>query len=76
MFAYGADIGWLKQFEDMGYVWNDENGIQKDVLDILNEMGVNALRFRVFVGPPENISVCVDSSHFRSGLARPDALEP
>ena len=54
MFAYGADIGWLKQFEDMGYVWIDENGIQKDVLDILKSMGVNALRFRVFVNPPEN----------------------
>lgn len=54
MFAYGADIGWLKQFEDMGYTWVDEDGVQKDVLDILKSMGVNALRFRVFVNPPED----------------------
>lgn len=54
MFAYGADIGWLKQFEDMGYVWVDENGKQKDALDILKEFGVNALRFRVFVDPPKD----------------------
>lgn len=54
MFAYGADIGWLKQLEDMGYTWVDENGVQKDVLDLLKSMGVNALRFRIFVDPPEN----------------------
>ena len=54
MFAYGADIGWLRQFEDMGYVWVDENGIQKDVLDLLKSFGVNSLRFRVFVNPPKD----------------------
>lgn len=54
MFAYGADIGWLKQLEDMGYLWADEEGVQKDVLDILKGFGVNALRFRVFVDPPKD----------------------
>lgn len=53
MFAYGADIGWLKQFEEMGYTWLDENGDQKDVLDILGNFGIDALRFRVFVNPPK-----------------------
>lgn len=53
MFAYGADIGWLKQFEELGYQWLSEKGEQKDVLNILKEFGVNALRFRVFVDPPE-----------------------
>lgn len=53
MFAYGADIGWLKQFEELGYQWLNEKGELKDVLDILKEFGVNALRFRVFVNPPE-----------------------
>lgn len=54
MFAYGADIGWLKQLEDMGYTWVDENGVPGDVLDLLKCMGVNALRFRIFVDPPKN----------------------
>lgn len=53
MFAYGADIGWLKQLEEMGYHWLDEKGGPKDVLDILKECGINALRFRVFVNPPK-----------------------
>ncbi|MDE5931558.1 MAG: arabinogalactan endo-1,4-beta-galactosidase [Lachnospiraceae bacterium] len=52
MFVYGADIGWLKQFEELGYQWLDEKGEQKDVLDILKGFGINALRFRVFVNPP------------------------
>lgn len=38
----------------MGYVWLDEEGKQKDVLDILAGFGINALRFRVFVDPPVN----------------------
>lgn len=52
MFVYGADIGWLKQFEELGYRWLNEEGEQKDVLAILKEYGINALRFRVFVDPP------------------------
>ena len=50
-FANGADVGWLSQMEDKGYVFKDNSGIQKNCLDILKEEGINALRFRVWVNP-------------------------
>ncbi len=52
-FAYGADVSWLSQMEDSGYVFKDNKGIQKDCLEILKGKGINALRFRVWVNPAE-----------------------
>ncbi len=51
---YGADIGFLSQLESQGVQWVDDNGDTKDVLELLKEKGVNAVRLRVFVKPPEN----------------------
>lgn len=53
-FAYGADIGWLKQMEDEGVRWLDDGGKQKDALQILKDHGINAVRLRVFVNPPSS----------------------
>ena len=50
-FVKGADVGWLSQLEDSGYIFRDNSGIQKNCLDILKEKGINALRFRVWVNP-------------------------
>ncbi|MGG1218823.1 glycosyl hydrolase 53 family protein [Priestia endophytica] len=53
-FAYGADIGWMKQLEDEGVKWVDDKGKQKDPLKILKDHGINSVRLRVFVDPPSN----------------------
>lgn len=53
-FANGADIGWLKQLEDEGVSWVDDNGAAEDPLIILKDHGINAVRLRVFVDPPSN----------------------
>ena len=50
-FAYGADIGWLSQFENEGKVFKDSSGTKKNCMEILKEKGFNALRFRVWVNP-------------------------
>ena len=50
-FAYGADIGWVQQMEANGYTWKNSAGVQKDILLILKEKGVNAIRLRVWVNP-------------------------
>lgn len=50
----GADVGWLSQSEELGFVWQDVNGTQKDVLQILKDNGIDAIRLRVFVDPPSN----------------------
>ncbi len=50
-FANGADIGWLSQMQNSGYVFKDNSGVQKNCMEILKEKGINALRFRVWVNP-------------------------
>jgi arabinogalactan endo-1,4-beta-galactosidase len=50
-FANGADIGWLSQMEDNGYIFKNNSDVQKNCLEILKEKGINALRFRVWVNP-------------------------
>ncbi|WP_345948910.1 glycosyl hydrolase 53 family protein [Mucilaginibacter sp. PAMB04274] len=50
-FAYGADISWWPQMEAKGYIWKNSSGIQKDLLDILKEKGINSVRLRTFVNP-------------------------
>lgn len=49
---YGVDIGWGLQLEALGYSWQNEAGEQKDLLELTKELGVNAVRLRVFVNPP------------------------
>lgn len=53
-FAYGADIGWLKQLEDEGVSWVNDSGEPEDALQILKEHGINSVRLRVFVNPPSD----------------------
>lgn len=50
-FAYGADIGWLTQMEERGIRWTGPDGNAKDPLLILKDLGVNAVRLRLFVDP-------------------------
>jgi len=53
-FANGADIGWLSEMEDRGYIFKNDSGITKNCMEILKEKGINALRFialqHTFVG--------------------------
>lgn len=51
---YGVDLGWASQLESMGYQWLDERGKAADILAASKELGVNAVRLRVFVNPPED----------------------
>lgn len=51
---YGADIGFLSQLEAQGVQWVDDNGNMRDALELLKEKGVNAVRLRAFVKPPED----------------------
>jgi arabinogalactan endo-1,4-beta-galactosidase len=53
-FANGADIGWLSEMESKGYIFINDSGIQKNCLEILQEHGINSLRFRVWVNPAKS----------------------
>jgi len=49
--AVGADVGWLTQLESLGYSWVDSTGTSANVLQLLKNHGVNAIRIRTFVNP-------------------------
>lgn len=55
-FANGADVSWLSQMEEDGYIFKNSSGIQESCLEILKEKGINALRFRVWVNPQDGYS--------------------
>lgn len=53
-FAKGADVSWLPQMEATGYQFLDENGQKADVLQLLKNRGMDAVRLRIFVNPSDN----------------------
>ena len=50
-FAKGADIGWLSEMEAKGIKFYNSKGQEQDCIDILKGLGMNTLRFRVWVNP-------------------------
>ncbi|MFT3681436.1 MAG: glycosyl hydrolase 53 family protein [Ferruginibacter sp.] len=50
-FAKGADIGWLSQMEAEGKKFYDNNGNEKDCIELLKSKGINSIRLRVWVNP-------------------------
>lgn len=50
-FVKGADVSWLPQMEASGYVWQDKNGVQRDLLAILKDYGITAVSLRTWVNP-------------------------
>lgn len=53
-FAKGADVGWLHQMEATGYKFYDDNGFEKDCLEILKEHGIDSIRLRAWVNPSDD----------------------
>ena len=50
-FIKGADISWLTQMESTGKVFYNSSGVAQDCMQILKGLGMNAVRFRVWVNP-------------------------
>ncbi|MEN2998552.1 MAG: glycosyl hydrolase 53 family protein [Brevinematia bacterium] len=53
-FFKGADVSWLPQMEQSGFVFYDFDGREKDLLDILRENGMNIIRLRTWVNPSDD----------------------
>jgi len=49
--AKGADISWLTEMEASGRVFYNSSGTQQDGIQILKNLGMNAIRLRVWVDP-------------------------
>lgn len=51
VFANGADVGWLTQMEASGVKFFNASGTQQDLLQVLQGVGINSIRVRVWVNP-------------------------
>jgi arabinogalactan endo-1,4-beta-galactosidase len=52
-FAKGADISWLTQMESTGLKFYNGAGTEQDCMQILKDLGMNAIRLRVWVNPAD-----------------------
>lgn len=50
-FVKGADISWLTQMESAGMKFYNSAGTQQDCIQLLKDLGMNAIRLRVWVDP-------------------------
>jgi arabinogalactan endo-1,4-beta-galactosidase len=51
VFAKGADISWLTQMEQAGDKFYDASGMQTDCMELMQHLGINSIRLRVWVNP-------------------------
>lgn len=51
VFAKGADVSWLTQMEHDGCKFYTGQGVEMECLALLKQLGVNAIRLRVWVDP-------------------------
>ncbi|MGK0412130.1 MAG: arabinogalactan endo-1,4-beta-galactosidase [Polaribacter sp.] len=49
--AKGADISWMTEMESKGYTWKDNEGTAKELMPLLKEYDLEAVRLRVWVNP-------------------------
>ena len=47
----GADISWMTEMESKGYNWKDNEGNSKELIPLLKEYDIDAVRLRVWVNP-------------------------
>lgn len=50
-FAQGADVSWVDEEESAGYSFYNSSGTRQDPFLLLKNLGVNAIRLRVWVNP-------------------------
>lgn len=47
----GADVSFMTQMQASGFSWKDNNGVSKNLMPLLSEYDINAIRLRVWVNP-------------------------
>ena len=52
-FARGADVSWLTEMEASGRKFYDSTGVERECMELLRELGMNAIRLRVWVNPTD-----------------------
>ena len=57
-FAKGADISWITELEQKGMAFYNAAGVATDCFLLMKELGLNAIRLRVWVNPVEYGNWC------------------
>jgi len=57
-FARGADIGWITEYESKGYNFYNARGEQRECTALMKELGLDAIRIRVWVDPSAHGNWC------------------
>ena len=52
-FARGADVSWLTEMEAADWKFYDSKGKERECMELLRELGMNAIRLRVWVNPED-----------------------
>ncbi|MGM9748886.1 MAG: arabinogalactan endo-beta-1,4-galactanase [Candidatus Cryptobacteroides sp.] len=60
VFAKGADISWVTEMEANGVKFYNAAGQEKECTALMKELGMNAIRLRVWVNPADGWSGCDD----------------
>ncbi len=69
-FTLGADIGWSTEYEQRGYKFYNWNGQERECTALMKEMGMNAVRIRVWVEDEKGLD-----SHSQPYCTKADVLE-
>jgi len=59
-FVKGADVSWISEMENSGRNFYNKAGVKEDLLQILKEQGMNAVRLRVWVNPVDSYNTITD----------------
>lgn len=57
-FAKGADLGWITEYESKGYGFYNAKGEKRECTALMKELGLNAIRIRVWVDPGKHGNWC------------------
>lgn len=57
-FAKGADISWVTEMEYNGMKFYNASGVETDCFQLMKDLGLNAVRLRVWVDPKEHGNWC------------------
>lgn len=57
-FAIGADMGWNTEMESKGMKWYNWAGQERESTALMKELGMNAVRIRVWVNPEKHGNWC------------------
>lgn len=59
-FAKGADISWITQMESQGMKFYNKDGAERECTALMKEIGMNAVRYRVWVNPVDGWNSATD----------------